>query len=216
MAVNTYWEYGTKPIKTAAVSPEVLLRGNGQGRFASFAVDLVGVIEKVGKGFGLSMQAATGKNKYVNLCVYGNYDSLPAMEAVKRLAVENNGMDNSTLVSLYATMKANGVSTHNEAPTLYANVEKDSNENGIHFRVSGGSVYDFIGNRTMYSTNVNIFYLSPYRYYTNGTGPNYITINIVLERLSLPRDTVLRIIKESGDSKMLRKEKQVQMNLPTL
>ncbi len=214
MDVKTYREYGTKPIRYRTLSPSELLHSDKRAHFASFSVDLVGVVSHLKNGnYHIDLQASGKGSDYYVLCMSSNGLGRPVLDAIKNIIVMNNETSGNTLLSVYASKEPKRKILHEAgAPVLYASMDADGDAK-LHYKLSGLQYFDQIGNRTRNTTSLNIYYLSPF-YYTDKNGERtQITTNIVLSDMSIARS---KAAKELG--KMLRnggdpESEYKQMNL---
>ncbi len=186
MYVETYREYGISPSKVGTLSAAELLGSSKGAHFASFDVDLVGVVSNRGDGkYHIDMQAAGKDDDYYVLCMSSNNAGRFVMESIKRIILMNNEVSGNTVLSVY-TSKDPYVSIYHgvAAPVLYANIDVEGNAK-LHYKFFENRYFDHILGRPRNSTSLNIYYLSPFYYRDESGRKTQITTNIVLSGMEI-------------------------------
>ncbi|MCL4388191.1 hypothetical protein M1567_03505 [Candidatus Marsarchaeota archaeon] len=191
MYVDTYREHSISPSKVSTFSAVELLRSDKKAHFASFSVDLVGVVSDRGSGkYHIDMQASGNGDDYCVLCMSSNNSGRFVMEAVKRIIVMNNELSGNTTLSAYASKNPREKASHSvNAPVLYAEMDIDKGA-GLNYKLSVLKYFDHLIGRTRSNTTLNIYYLSPFYYRDRNHEPAQITTNIVLSNMEIEKESV--------------------------
>jgi hypothetical protein len=203
MYVNTYREYGIYPNKVSTLSAVELLRSGEKAHFASFSVDLVGVVSDRGDGkYHIDMQASGNGNDYYVLCMSSNNAGRFVLESIKRMALMNNEVSDNTTLSVYASKEPQGKALHGvNVPVLYADMDIDENAE-LHYKLSGAQYFDYLEGRTRNSTSLNIYYLSPFSYTDKNGRRAQITTNVVLSNMEIgiarAKEELERMLRNHG------------------
>lgn len=203
MHVNTYREHGISPSETSTLSAGGLLRSGKKSHFASFQIDLVGVVSDYGSGkYHIDMQAQGNGSDYYVLCMSSNNAGRFVMESVKKIILANNEFSGNTTLSVYASKDPREKAFHRvNAPVLYAEVDIDKNAE-LHYKLSGIKYFDHIGGKTRNLTSLNIYYLSPFYYNTKNHESVQITANIVLSDMEIgmerAKEELERMLRNHG------------------